>query len=78
MKPCPNCGHEKGTVGPAPPPHYGKLSCAKCGRYIRFLPVEHLQGLEPEEIAVPKPDLFSHLPSEEPTVTPAALQSPTT
>ena len=37
---CKTCGMQTETVLVETPesPHYGKLECAKCGRYIKFVP----------------------------------------
>lgn len=34
---CPRCNSLRNTVGPGTGPHYARLACAKCGRFLCWL-----------------------------------------
>lgn len=35
---CPRCGSSETVVRPGTGPHFAKLVCAKCGRWLQWLP----------------------------------------
>lgn len=37
MSTCPHCQSEQQTVTTGNGPHYGRLSCADCGRWLKWL-----------------------------------------
>ena len=59
---CKYCGHDKGKVTAAPAPHYARLECAQCGRWVKWLARDAVYTMEPEtQTATPKEvqlDLF--------------------
>jgi hypothetical protein len=36
--PCPNCGSTARRVGPGSGPHFKRIECDPCGRWLRWLP----------------------------------------
>ena len=35
---CPRCGHQATAIHDAPPPHFQGLHCARCHKWIKWLP----------------------------------------
>ena len=42
-QPCIRCGHEDGLSAEGVGPHYGKVVCAKCGVFVKWLPKPKLE-----------------------------------
>jgi hypothetical protein len=36
--PCPNCGSNTRRLGPGSGPHFKRIECDQCGRWLRWLP----------------------------------------
>jgi hypothetical protein len=36
--PCPNCDSTARRIGPGSGPHFKRIECAFCGRWLRWLP----------------------------------------
>ena len=42
-QPCPKCGSQYGIIRTNLPPHLGRLDCADCGRWLRWIGKDDLQ-----------------------------------
>jgi hypothetical protein len=42
---CPSCGHDRGTLAPAPGPHAGQITCGGCGSFVKWVGRDDLARL---------------------------------
>jgi hypothetical protein len=53
MSTCPHCQSDRQIIAPGSGPHHGRLSCADCGRWLKWLSrseVEARGGFQVEQL----------------------------